>query len=195
MSSRDSHSPSRRKCLLSEEDRALWQEIAKTIKPLAKRKRITKIAIVENDAPPPVVSKGIRKTATAAKPGHAPSAKPSPSVTPPLAPLGRRERSHLAKGRRDIHGRLDLHGMTQERAHRALLNFLQHAQADGASFVLVITGKGRISAEGIERGVLRRQVPHWLGQAEFRSLVVGFDVAAIGHGGEGALYVRIRRAR
>jgi DNA-nicking Smr family endonuclease len=43
--------------------------------------------------------------------------------------------------------------------------------------------------------VLRRQVPLWLEGVEFRSLVVGFDSAASGHGGEGALYVRVRRAR
>jgi DNA-nicking Smr family endonuclease len=60
--------------------------------------------------------------------------------------------------------------------------------------VLIITGKGKIGAEA-ERGVLRRQVPQWLGLPEFRSLVVGFEEAHIGHGGEGALYVRVRRAR
>lgn len=85
--------------------------------------------------------------------------------------------------------------MTQERAHRALLGFLRRAQGEGAAFVLVITGKGRVGADGAERGVLRRQVPHWLGLPEFRSLVLGFDAASTGHGGDGALYVRIRRAR
>ena len=58
--------------------------------------------------------------------------------------------------------------------------------------MLVITGKGKIGAES-ERGVLRRQVPQWLSLPEFRSLVVGFEEAHIGHGGEGALYVRVRR--
>ena len=62
------------------------------------------------------------------------------------------------------------------------------------TFVLVITGKGKMGAES-ERGVLRRQVPQWLCLPEFRSLVVGFEEAHIGHGGEGALYVRVRRAR
>jgi DNA-nicking Smr family endonuclease len=61
--------------------------------------------------------------------------------------------------------------------------------------VLVITGKGRTSAAASERGVLRRQVPLWLSLPEFRSLVVGFEEAHIGHGGEGALYVRIRRSK
>jgi len=120
-----------------------------------------------------------------------PAAPPSP---PPLAPLGRRERSQLSRGRKQIDARLDLHGMTQLRAHRVLQDFLHRAHADGLSFVLVITGKGKTGAES-ERGVLRRAVPQWLALPEFRAMVVGFEEAHIGHGGEGALYVRIRRAR
>ncbi len=84
--------------------------------------------------------------------------------------------------------------MTQARAHRALSAFLQRAHSEGLSFVLIITGKGKTGAES-ERGVLRRQVPQWLSQPEFRALIVGFEEAHIGHGGAGALYVRIRRAR
>jgi DNA-nicking Smr family endonuclease len=114
---------------------------------------------------------------------------------PPLASLGRRDRSQLSRGRKEIEARLDLHGMTQARAHRALLSFLHRAHQDGLTFVLVITGKGKISGAEAERGVLRRQVPQWLSQPEFRNLVVGFEAAHIGHGGEGALYVRIRRSR
>ena len=122
-------------------------------------------------------------------------AKPNlPQAAPPLAPLGRRERSQLSRGRKEIDARLDLHGMTQTRAHRALSGFLQQAHSNGLTFVLVITGKGKIGAES-ERGVLRRQVPQWLSLPEFRSLVVGFEEAHVGHGGEGALYVRIRRSK
>ncbi len=84
--------------------------------------------------------------------------------------------------------------MTQTRAHRALFSFLQRASDDGSTFVLVITGKGRTVGPDAERGVLRRQVPEWLSLPEFRALVVGFEEAHIGHGGEGALYVRIRRS-
>ena len=126
-----------------------------------------------------------------------PSAKilrtPKP-VAPPLAPIGRRERSQLSRGRKEIDARLDLHGMTQARAHRALSSFLRRARGDGLTFVLVITGKGKMGAES-ERGVLRRQVPHWLSLSEFRTLVVGFEEAHVGHGGEGAIYVRIRRSK
>jgi DNA-nicking Smr family endonuclease len=114
---------------------------------------------------------------------------------PPLVSLDRRERSRLSRGRSEIDARIDLHGMTQLRAHRALLDFLQRAHSDGLTFVLVITGKGTIGAGNSERGVLRRQVPQWLSLPEFRALVVGFEQAHLGHGGEGALYVRIRRTR
>jgi DNA-nicking Smr family endonuclease len=85
--------------------------------------------------------------------------------------------------------------MTQAKAHRALKNFLHTASENGMTFVLVITGKGRTAEPGAERGLLKRMVPEWLGLPEFRSVVVGFETAHIGHGGEGALYVRVRRAR
>lgn len=181
----------RRKRALSREEAELWENVTKQAKPLRRRSRPAKssLEIVEeapatsNSAPSLKLPATIRKI---------PSPPPAP---PPLASLGRRERSKLARGRKDIDARLDLHGMSQTRAHRMLLNFLHHAQADGMSFVLVITGKGRTVGPESERGVLRRQVPHWLGLAEFRSLIVGFEEAHIGHGGEGALYVRIRRAR
>jgi DNA-nicking Smr family endonuclease len=116
-------------------------------------------------------------------------------------PIALRDKQRLARGRADIDARIDLHGMTQAQAHAALLRFLYRAQADGARFVLVITGKGapamahKAGMVRSERGVLRRQVPLWLGLPEFRGCVLGFDDAHVGHGGEGALYVRLRRAR
>ncbi|MDD9908267.1 MAG: Smr/MutS family protein [Ahrensia sp.] len=96
----------------------------------------------------------------------------------------------LAKGKQKIDGRIDLHGMTQERARIALLDFLQASQGQERRIVLVITGKGK-SGEG----VLRRMVPQWLSLPAFLPLVNGFREASIGHGGEGALYVRLRRRR
>jgi DNA-nicking Smr family endonuclease len=161
---------------------------------VAKRSRATKPQLAAPDSASPVAAKA------AAAPKVHPPAKvpraPRPEVAaPPLAPLGRRERSQLSRGRKEIDARLDLHGMTQTRAHRALSGFLQRAHSDGLTFVLIITGKGRTIGPESERGVLRRQVPQWLSLPEFRSLVVGFEEAHIGHGGEGALYVRIRRSR
>jgi len=109
--------------------------------------------------------------------------------------MARREKQELARGRAAIEARIDLHGMTQAQAHSALRRFLHRSQARGAKFVLVITGKGVPNAPHGERGVLRQQVPLWLALPEFRICVLGFDVAHVGHGGEGALYVRLRKAR
>jgi DNA-nicking Smr family endonuclease len=187
--------PPHRKRALSEEERALWEGVAKQTKPLRKRARTTKPPVASPDSKMPAAAKAVvpPKPSPAARIARAPKPNPAPAA-PPLAPLGRRERSQLSRGRKDIDARLDLHGMTQTRAHHALFSFLQRAHSGGLTFVLVITGKGRIGAE-TERGVLRRQVPQWLSLPEFRSLVVGFEEAHIGHGGEGALYVRIRRSR
>ena len=185
--------PSRRKRALSDEERALWESVAKQIKPLRKRAR-PKTRVSGPDAGAAVVAPLVAAPVPPAKTAR--TLKPDlPPAAPPLAPLGRRERSQLSRGRKQIDARLDLHGMTQTRAHRALSSFLQRAHDDGLTFVLVITGKGRTTASETERGVLRRQVPQWLSLPEFRTLVVGFEEAHIGHGGEGALYVRIRRAR
>jgi DNA-nicking Smr family endonuclease len=185
----------RRKRSLSEEERALWESVAKQTKPLRKKPRAARPPAAAPAAEAPDLA------SHAAPPGPLPLAKTPraprpelPPAAPSLAPLGRRERSQLSRGRKEIDARLDLHGMTQTRAHRALFGFLQRAHHDGLTFVLVITGKGKMGTES-ERGVLRRQVPQWLGLPEFRSLVVGFDEAHIGHGGEGALYVRIRRSK
>ena len=180
-----------RKRSLSEEERALWESVAKQIKPLRRKPRAAKQAEAHNMEKPASSRPGIPSPKPTGSAKILPAAKSEP---PKLAPLGRRERSQLSRGRKEIDARLDLHGMTQTRAHRALSIFLQRAHSDGLTFVLVITGKGKTGANS-ERGVLRRQVPQWLGLPEFRSLVVGFEEAHIGHGGEGALYVRIRRAR
>jgi DNA-nicking Smr family endonuclease len=183
----DLSAPPRRKRALSEEERALWESVAKQVKPLRKQRA------VKAQASPQVETQAVVKPAVPPKSIPA-RAAPPPKSPPPLAPLGRRERSKLSRGKQEIDARLDLHGMTQTRAHRVLFSFLQRAHSDGYTFVLVITGKGKAGSDG-ERGVLRRQVPHWLGLPEFRALVVGFEEAHVGHGGEGALYVRVRRSR
>lgn len=186
----------RRKRGLSEEERTLWESVAKQIKPLRKKPRLSKVQT------PPAVEHSPMLVKNADGPRLPPSFRQAKVITPnvpppapPLSPLGRRERSQLSRGRKEIDARLDLHGMTQTRAHRALLSFMQRVSDDGLTFVLVITGKGRTVEPGSERGVLRRQVPEWLSLPEFRALVVGFEEAHIGHGGGGALYVRVRRAK
>jgi DNA-nicking Smr family endonuclease len=182
--------PPRRKRSLSEEEHALWESVARQIRPLRKKHRVAASQAVHSETETPTSTKAVRPQAAI----PVTALPPKKPMTPPLVPLGRRERSQLSKGKKEIEARLDLHGMTQARAHRALSGFLHRARGDGFTFVLIITGKGKIGAEA-ERGVLRRQVPEWLSQPELRSIVVGFEEAHVGHGGAGALYVRIRRSR
>jgi DNA-nicking Smr family endonuclease len=175
---------------LSTDERALWKTVTRAVKPLKPRHG-------DDDSPtpePPPVEPPV-PTATAQRAVPVPSAKKEPT---PLAPLGRRTRQRLARGAEAIDRRIDLHGHTQREAHDALVHFLRAAQSGGAKIVLVVTGKGARTADPdpyAERGVLRRLVPQWLRHPEFRDLVVGFEPANIGHGGEGALYVRLRRNR
>jgi DNA-nicking Smr family endonuclease len=109
--------------------------------------------------------------------------------------MDRKLRLQLRRGRQGVDGAIDLHGMTQEVAHRALTAFLERSQAQGARLVLVVTGKGARSPVdgGTDRGVLNRLVPHWLRLPGLRSLVLGFEEAGPRQGGAGALYVRLRR--
>ena len=179
---------------LTYEDRVLWTTVAQSIKPLrAEAKNVADSNGDETLDMPKPVAKHPPKFVKPAKvqKAFAPAPMPPKSVAPPLEPLTRRMKSRVAKGRHAIDAGIDLHGFTQHEAHAALLRFLRNAIERDARLVLVITGKGR----GGEIGVLRRQVPQWLGLPEFRALVVGFEDAAIAHGGEGALYVRLKRGR
>jgi DNA-nicking Smr family endonuclease len=184
MSGRDGR-PRKRK--LSADEQALWSGVTRAIAPL--RRRAGKPSDADPSKPPPDAP------SPAPKPSAMPRAAP-PRAEPRLEPLDRRAKKRLARGSEPLERRLDLHGMTQDDAHAALLRFLRNAQSDGVRFALVITGKGvRGADEWGARGVLRRQVPLWLKLPEFRGYVAGFETAHAAHGGEGALYVRLRRAR
>src|ERR1700761_2378131 len=119
--------PPRRKRTLSEEEHALWESVAKQLKPLRKKHRIAVPQLAHSAAETPVPAKRVRP------PSEIPVAAPPPRkpMTPPLAPISRRERSQLSKGKKEIDARLDLHGMTQARAHRELSGFLHRAHGDG----------------------------------------------------------------
>jgi DNA-nicking Smr family endonuclease len=108
----------------------------------------------------------------------------------------------VAAGKVAIGDHLDLHGMRQDEAHARLRAFLLRSQANGHRMVLVITGKGAGTGRHDEqpfgatpRGVLRRSVPQWLEEPELRAIVLSYAPAGVRHGGEGALYVRLRKAR
>ena len=171
--------------------KALWQKMLQGVKPLRKR-------------PEPAMASPAQKPAAAgrAKPAPRPtdaSAKPPPRLagTRDLGhgervDLDRRSAEKLSRGQLAIEGRLDLHGLTQAAAAERLASFLGRAQGEGKRCVLVITGKGG-SREG--SGVLREQVPRWLNQPANRARVLAFDYARPRHGGEGALYVLLKRRR
>lgn len=191
MSPRD---PKRRRSL-SEEERALWTAVTQSIVPLREGGPDEPDA---DDATASVVPAPKKRRAEKARPAELTPTTPPPPPSPPLTPLGRRMRASVARGRTAIDARLDLHGFTQSEAHAALLHFVRSTSARGARLVLVITGKGsgnRNQPEESGRGVLRRQVPHWLRLPEFRAFVIGFEDAHLAHGGEGALYVRLRKVR
>lgn len=169
---------------LSEDERTLWLGVARSIAPLRRRPRPDPELAALPPAPPTSVKP--KPAAVSARP------KVVTPAPPPLAPLDRRMKRRLVRGAEAIEARLDLHGLTQSQAHGALTGFVRSAQARGCRLVLVITGKGAGDPYS-ERGVLKRQVPMWLRLPEMRSMIVGFETASAAHGGEGALYVRLRR--
>jgi DNA-nicking Smr family endonuclease len=177
---------------LREDERVLWKGVIRSIVPL---RRLPKLSLDDVPPAPENRTRGSAKSGPAATAqASAPKAPAMDRGPPPLTSLTRKTKQRIARGRHAIDGRLDLHGMTQDEAHGALLSFLRGRQARGAKVVLVITGKGG-RGEGGGRGVLKRMVPLWLGLPELRGLVIGFETAGAGHGGEGALYVSLRRPR
>jgi DNA-nicking Smr family endonuclease len=180
----------RAKRALTEEERTLWSNVTRSIERLGPA--ACSAAGLEDEA---VAADHVAPKGRAGSPSRVGPAKPA---LPALMPFDRRLKQRLARGQLPIDDRIDLHGFTQSAAHDALVRFLRGCRAKGARMVLVITGKGsppRALAASGERGVLRRWVPYWLSSPQLRDVVAGFDAAHRDHGGEGALYVWIRRTR
>ncbi len=180
----------RRRILTADETR-IWQAVTHDVVPMGPR-----VAEPVVDAPLPVIiPPPSPPAARAVAPG-----RPVAPASRPVAPLplhhGRspgvdgRTAERLKRGELVIDGRIDLHGMTQDAAHGALQAVVLRAYDHGRRCLLVITGKGRDGG-----GILRAQVPRWLNQAPLRERVLGFSYARPHHGGEGALYVLIKRHR
>jgi DNA-nicking Smr family endonuclease len=152
------------------------------------------------DGRPPLPPEG--PTASPPTPAKAPAAAPAaPAASPagpppPLDPsrpvgLDRRQWLRLKRGQIAVERSLDLHGLTQEQAHQALGRFLAEAAAGGARCVLVVTGKGQPGSGGVLRGM----VPRWLAEPGNRERIVAIAQAQPRHGGEGALYLLVRRPK
>jgi DNA-nicking Smr family endonuclease len=176
---------------LKPEELRIWHMVAATVHPLPGR------AAPAESFPAPSRGDTGREPARAGTSSAATSlnGRPMPAASP-SAPRHELEgkgiepnrRHRIAKGRDDIGGRIDLHGMTQDRARAALEGFLRRAWDEGYRAVLVITGKG---VQG--DGVLRRRAPEWLGAPHLADIVAGISEAHRRHGGEGALYVALKR--
>lgn len=168
---------------LRNDERELWRETMRGVKPLHRTK-----PPAAKPAPPPVEAKSRSKTkpprAAAAPIEPAPAKKPAAGKA--VATLDRRSAQKLKRGKLPIEARLDLHGMTQAEAHTALTRFLVRAQKDGVRAVLVITGKS---------GVLHSAVPRWLDDEVHRGRIHAASRAHAQHGGDGALYLLLRRPR
>jgi DNA-nicking Smr family endonuclease len=121
------------------------------------------------------------------------------SAKPPAVQMDRKAYGRLKRGKLVPERRIDLHGMTLERAHPELTRFILSSQASGCRLVLVITGKGKRDDGGSPisgmRGILRRNVPIWLAMQPLAQAVIQVSPAHVSHGGDGALYVYLKRSR
>jgi DNA-nicking Smr family endonuclease len=175
---------------LAPEDVALWENVKKTVK------RIQNANPKNKNKEADAVKLPLEKLITL-QPKPEKKEKASVKTVKFSAPASSFDRIALRKiksGQMKIEDSIDLHGMRQEGAHRALENFMISAHTRRMKLVLVITGKGdRFSERKGEGGVLRKYVPLWLKETKLRHLVLSFSKASIAHGGEGAFYVRLRK--
>jgi DNA-nicking Smr family endonuclease len=130
------------------------------------------------------------------------SGKMRSGAAPSTGGLDGRTDERLRRGLIVPNAKLDLHGFTERNAHHALLLFLRTAQTRRHRLVLVVTGKGaRVAPDAPfdmelnyrSRGVLKAVVPRWLREPAFAAIVAGVRTAHIRHGGDGALYIYLRK--
>lgn len=187
---------------LRPEEQRLWALVTRTVRRAAHVPPVADPAPpaeAATAAPPVSLARRARPLATAdalaalAAAGVGREGRHRPRHAPPdpgPAPIEPNRKRRIVRAREPIGARLDLHGHDQDQARAALHGFIARARADGLRAVLVITGKGR--AGGL--GVLRARVPEWLAEAPSRAAVAGVSQAEPRHGGEGALYVALKRS-
>ena len=187
---------------LTPEEQRLWGLVTGDVEPLPDDKRKPPArkpkAKPKTAAPAPKQKAEKPKRPVAAAPKPAPRPQPAqPGKTPGL---DRRNAQRLRRGQMKIDARLDLHGMTQAEAHGSLNRFLADSAAAGRRCVLVITGKGSRPRDDdlpipARTGVLRDAVPRWLNMPALRPKILSFSYAQKKDGGDGALYILLRRMR
>lgn len=193
---------------LSAEDAALWDSYARKIAPLRPGPPHARTAAAAPDnpaapaattAPVPLTPFRVGQAAGPSAPHHDLAPSPSAARAARKPRLDGHTLGRLRRGRMDPEARLDLHDKTLVQAHAALIQFIHRNHRQGRRLLLVITGKGSdvpaASFGAAERGVLRRQVPAWLAAPSLAALIVDVETAHRRHGGDGALYVWMRRRR
>lgn len=160
---------------LKPEELRVWSLVAATVHPLPGRDTPKAPAPQTLDAPARIEPSRVSQVR---------SRPPRPGVDD----IEPNRRHRIARERDPIGARIDLHGLDQDRARAALEGFLHRAWDEGYRSVLVITGKG---VQG--DGVLRRRAPEWLAAPHLSPIVAGISEAHRRHGGEGALYVALKR--
>lgn len=188
---------------LTDDDLEIWRKVTERTERLDLNVLFTPMI----DAPPPSVPV-LQKAKKIVLGKPQPKSKPSnhnlmPSIQDQIGQtpvqMDQRAFAKLKRGKLKPEGRLDLHGMTLDRAHPALSRFILSSHGKGRRLVLVITGKGKQRDEGgpipVRHGVLRHQVPQWLGMQPLSSVVLQVAQAHLSHGGGGAYYVYLRRTR
>lgn len=176
---------------LRPEEARLWSVVASTVRARPGKAAPMPPDVLDEGAPPKE-RRGLKakpSVAAAAPPQPAAAAKrsaPRPKPDPESIEPNRKRR--ISRERDPIGARLDLHGMTQDQARATLHGFIERAHERGDRAVLIITGKG---VQG--DGVLRRRTPEWLAEPPSRARVAGYSLAERHHGGEGALYVALKR--
>ncbi|HDZ82345.1 MAG TPA: DNA mismatch repair protein MutS [Roseobacter sp.] len=188
---------------LNKDDLSLWQKVTERTEKLD----VNQLFRPEIDAPLPSPPQ-IRKSTSVILGKPAPKPRRNTHDLMPSLPdqirkspvqMDSKAFGKLKRGKLRPEGRIDLHGMTLDRAHPALTKFILGSHDKGRRLVLVITGKGKVRDEGgpipVRHGVLRHQVPQWLSMPPLSSAVLQVSQAHISHGGGGAYYVYLRRHR
>lgn len=187
----------------------LWHQVARTTQKMAKRETGQGLH-VEKPKKPPIkrIEPADYEPLPRFKVGQS-SRPPQESVSLPKTvserlaqepvSMDKKAFGRMKRGRLVPEARIDLHGMTLDQAHPALTQFILQGQMRGLRLVLVITGKGQRDDPHdpmpLRRGVLKRQVPHWLRTAPLSQAVLQVSEAHLKHGGSGAYYVYLKRRR
>ncbi len=178
----------------------LWTHVTESVEPL-RRKGLLKLGSgplpVPEAEPGPAIKPPPKKLGSG-RVFLAPYQAPAPGMSVQDKAVDPAIHKKVRRGRIEIDGTIDLHGMVQVEAREALRRFIGARSARGDRTILVITGKGIKTdndyiAAMTERGILRTMLPLWLSEPGLSHLISGWSTAARGHGGEGAFYVRLRR--